>query len=53
MTIIFEVSKPFLKRPFYYKGPASYRIGWAYFAIAWLRVPYYEFVTTAYDWSFK
>lgn len=33
MAIIFEISKPFKRVPFYRRTTYSYNIGWLYFAL--------------------
>jgi hypothetical protein len=52
MTIIIEVSRPMQLKPFRFSSASMFRIGWLWFAIGWLRVPFKEFSTTAYDWSY-
>jgi len=49
MTVIFEVSRPFVG-PFRYKSRTIYRFGLAWFAVAFLRIPFDEFARTAFDW---
>lgn len=42
MTIVIEVSRPVQWRPWRYSGPTMHRVGWLWFAIAVLRVPFEE-----------
>jgi hypothetical protein len=50
VTVIFECSRPVMWKPGYRRGPAMYRAWWLFFAVGWLRIPFDEFTTTAYDW---
>ena len=50
MTIIFEVSNPFQKRPGKFKSRLMYRYWWLWFAVAFLRVPFEEFVVVEKEW---
>jgi len=51
MTLIFEASGPFQKKPGLYKSRTMYRIWWLWFAVGLLRVSFKEFAVTSYDWS--
>lgn len=50
MTVIFEVSGPFQRRPGVFAGRVMYRVWWGWFAIGLLRIPFNEFAATSYDW---
>lgn len=51
-TVIVEVSRPWLRRPFIHRGRAMVRAGWGFFAVAWLKIPFHKLVMTAHDWTF-
>lgn len=51
MIVFLEVSGPFLWRPFYYESRIMYRVGWGFFALAWLRVSMHEYATTDFQWN--
>lgn len=51
MTIIFEVAGPFQRRPFYFASELMFRVGWAWFAVAVLRVRFERFCTTPQRWA--
>lgn len=50
MTIVFEWSRPFLWKPFYFRSRLMYRFGWTFLAVAVLRVPFPEFCETEMEW---
>lgn len=51
MTVIIEVSGPLQLRPFRYRSESMTRVGWLWFAVAILHVPFQEFAETAYRWE--
>ena len=53
MTIIIECSRPAVWRPGIYRSRVIVRAWFGWFAICWLRIPFPEFATTAYDWRLK
>jgi hypothetical protein len=50
MTIFFEASGPVQWKPFHFASETMVRVGWLFFAIGWLRVPFRKFSETSYDW---
>lgn len=53
MTLIAEIGRPVQWKPFKFSSETMYRVGWLWFAIGWLRVPFKEFSINAYDWQCK
>ncbi len=51
MTFLFEVSRPWLWRPFVHFGPAMFRAGGGLFAIGVIYIPFDKFTTTKWVWS--
>jgi hypothetical protein len=49
MVLILELSRHIEWRPWFFESRLMYRIGWLWFAIAWLRVPYEEYALTPTD----
>ena len=43
ILIFFEISRPFLKRPFNFKSKYMRRVGWGWFAVAIVRMELKEY----------
>ena len=52
MVLILEVSRPWCSTPFYFRSRIMTRIGWGFWAIAWLHVPLKELAETALEWRY-
>lgn len=50
MTLFIEVSNPFQWKPWRFQSRLMYRFGWGWFAIAWLRVSFFEYATAEKEW---
>lgn len=50
MTLFLEIDGPFQFKPFVFYSDVMVRIGWLYFAVGYLRVPFKKFATTSYFW---
>ena len=49
MTIVFEIGKPFIKKPTRWHTDISSGLGWLWFAVRYIRIPYPQLVMRAHD----
>jgi len=53
MTLLFEVSKPFQIQPFIYNSPVMFRMGWLWFAIGIIKIPFRQLCESSWKWERK
>lgn len=53
MTFFLEISTPIQWRPFAYRSAVLVRVGWLWFALGVIRVPFDVFAETAYRWQWS
>jgi hypothetical protein len=50
MTVIFEVSRPYVAKPGHFRSRVVDRWWWLWFAVTVVHVPMKEFAETSYRW---
>jgi hypothetical protein len=51
MTIVLELTRPWLWRPGYFKSRIMYRAWWGWWAVGILRIGFKEFSEESFEWK--
>jgi hypothetical protein len=53
MTFFFEISKPFQRRPGYFRSPIMRRAWWLWFAVAWTPLDLKTYKERDTEWRYR